>query len=147
MAARPPPAPPARALLLALAGALLAPPAARGKSPSPGGPPAAPRPSSPARRPGPSAGCRASPGGTSRGSGREGGDAEPRGGERGRVQGSPSSLRCQFPGGGGNTWLGARKTPAGSPDGTASGLVPLPSPFGCTLPRCPRLDSYTCRSG
>lgn len=37
MAARPPPAPPARALLLALAGALLAPRAARGKSPGPGG--------------------------------------------------------------------------------------------------------------
>ncbi|XP_062957690.1 eukaryotic translation initiation factor 4E-like [Cynocephalus volans] len=37
MAARPPPAPPARALLLALAGALLAPRAARGKSLSPGG--------------------------------------------------------------------------------------------------------------
>ncbi|GAB5578879.1 disintegrin and metalloproteinase domain-containing protein 12 isoform X2 [Prionailurus iriomotensis] len=33
MAARPPPAPPARALLLALAGALLAPPAARGVNP------------------------------------------------------------------------------------------------------------------
>lgn len=53
MAARPPPAPPARALLLALAGALLAPRAARGKWPSPGGgspasplgtrPPGAPR--------------------------------------------------------------------------------------------------------
>ena len=42
MAARPPPAPPARALLLALAGALLAPGAARGKSKSPGGPLPAP---------------------------------------------------------------------------------------------------------
>lgn len=37
MAARPPPVPPARALLLALAGALLAPREARGKSPNPGG--------------------------------------------------------------------------------------------------------------
>lgn len=48
----------------------------------------------------------------------------------------PAPTRCQFPGGGGNTWLGARKPPALSPSGTDLGLLPLSSPLGDHLRRC-----------
>lgn len=133
-------APPARALLLALAGALLVPPAARGKCPSPRG--------SPGLLSSPGGGGGSSPRGHLAG-GARGACAESPGVPAPGAEGSPCSLRCQCPGmgggAGGSAWLGARKMPARSPDGTASGL--LASPLGCPLPGCLSLDSYTWGSG
>lgn len=139
MAARPPPAPPARALLLALAGALLAPCAARGKWPSPGGgSPASPLGTRPPRAP------RALLG--------RGGHSGAHGGSRGLGCGAPGfghparrgpqpltpnpPPRCQLPGGGGNPWLGAPKPPARGAWGHSLGAARAPSPPGAHLPGC-----------
>lgn len=150
MAARPPPAPPARALLLALAGALLAPRAARGKWPSPGGG----SPASPL-------GTR--PPGAPRALLERGGHAGAHGGARGRGCGAPGfghparrdprrSPPAHRPGassrgGGGSPWLGAPKPPARGAGGQSLGAARAPSPPWAHLPGCLSLDSYTCRPG
>lgn len=146
---------PARALLLALAGALLAPRAARGKSPSPGGSPPGPPPSPPARRP-------ASPAGWGRA--RLWGETpnrraprEARTGARSQSPRAPApragrapspSPQVPVPARSGDVGLRAWKPPARSPTVPPRGASRSPPLWGVicqAVPLC--LDSYTCRRG